>query len=355
MSVFQGVASSHPQILPKKKAPGVDFFGVDEYYYIIRSDLGCYMRSTNFHEGKDLEVFTLHNSCRGGDHYLAHEDDFFYIIKGNDYRRVTNLNKDYGAKVSKLHPKCRGGDFYLSSFDHFYIIFQSKGIYRKVKHLDTAEGAVDYHLHAKCKNGLYYWGLKNAYYFLKPVDKWGVQYYRTTNFQSNTNAVTYSIHADVVNFLPGGLGITHGSSFGRWEAFKTITNDLNSPVTWTKKITKKVGYEKQKMSTIEKNWKVSMSTSAEAGGLTAAITKYQFSIASDFGGSQVNTDQEKWSEATEVEESISVTLQPKETMYVWQYQLGLGKEAVLFCRSMKFTKTSKPPTEIPLPPSKPPK
>lgn len=340
------------QIVPKKNAPGVDFCGVDEYYYIVRSDLGCYMRSTNFNEGKDLEVFSLHNSCRGGDHYLAHDDDLFYIIKGDHYRRVSNMNQDKDSVVYSLHPNCRGGDHYLSAFGNFYIIYQGKGIYRRVNNMNTDEEAVEYTLHPECRNGLYYWGIKNYYYFVKPHDKWGIQYFRTTNFHENIDAVTYSFHADVVNFLPGGLGITQGISSGQWEAVKTITNDSSSPVAWNKKITRKVGYTKQKMSSVEHNWKISISASYQSGALTEAIAKYQFSLSTEYGGKAVNTEQEDWSEATEVEESISVTLQPDEKLYVWQFQLSMGKETVLFCRDMKFTNNSTPPTEIPLPPSK---
>ncbi|XP_066487359.1 uncharacterized protein [Tiliqua scincoides] len=340
------------QIVPKKKAPGVDFCGVDEYYYIVRSDLGCYMRSTNFNRGYDLEVFSLHNSCRGGAHYLAHQDDLFYIIKGDHYRRVSNMNQDWDAAVYTLHPNCRGGDHYLSAFGKFYIIFQGRGIYRRVKDLNTDEDAVEYTLHPNYKDGLYYWGVKDYYYFVKPCDEWGVQYFKCTDFHQSLDAVTYSFHADVVNFLPGGLGITQGISFGKWEAIKTISNDSSSPITWNKKITRKVGYEKHKMSSIEHNWKISVSTTYQSGTLTEALAKFQFSLSAEYGGKYVNTEQEDWSEATEVEESITMTLQPQQEMYIWQYELGMGKESVLFCRDMKFTDDSSPPTDIPFPASK---
>ncbi|KAJ6651867.1 hypothetical protein lerEdw1_015972 [Lerista edwardsae] len=341
------------QIVPKYKAPGVDFCGVDTYYYIVRSDAGCYMRSTNFNKGAELDVFSLHNSCRGGDHYLAHEDDLFYIIKEEHYRRVSNMNEDTGAVVYRLHHNCQGGDHYLSAFGHFYIIFQNRGVYRRVLNMNTDEDAVEYTLHPNCRDGLYYWGTKENFYFVKPYDKWGAQYFRCTDLHQSSEAVTYSFDADVVNFLPGGLGITHGISFGRWEALKTISNDSNTPITWNKKITKKVGYTKKRMSSVESNWKIHMSASYQPGLLTELAAKYQFSLSAEYGGKSVNTLQEDWSEVTETEESISLTLQPQEKVYVWQYQLGLGQESVLFCRSMKFTNDSRPPTEIPLPPSKP--
>ncbi|MGH0170751.1 UNVERIFIED_CONTAM: hypothetical protein FKN15_071502 [Acipenser sinensis] len=339
------------KIVPKNKAPGVDFCGVKQYYYIVRSDLGCYMRSSNFHEGRDLSVFSLHQSCRGGDFYLAHQDDLFYIIKGNEYRRVTNMNTDSGAEVFSLHPNCQGGDHYLSAFGNVYIIFQSKGTYRRTSNMNKDSDGVDFPLHSACRDGLYYWGIDSYYYFIKPDDKWGVQYYKCTNFNTNQDPDTFSFHSDVVNFLPGGLSISQGSAFGRWENIKTISNDSAQPVKWTKKITKKVGYTKEKMSSMEHNWKISMSATYQAGDLTAAFAKYQFSLSAEYGGRSINTEKEDWSEAMEVEESIEMTIQPNEKVYIWQYNLGFGKESVLFCRDLKITKTSTPPTEIPLPPS----
>uniref|UniRef100_A0A803K4X0 Uncharacterized LOC116407773 n=1 Tax=Xenopus tropicalis TaxID=8364 RepID=A0A803K4X0_XENTR len=338
-------------IVPKNEAHGVDFCGVDKYYYIVRSDLNCYMRSTNFNKGEDLDIFTLHPSCRDGDHYLAHEDDFFYIIKGTSYRRVTNMNKDDDAVVYSLHPNCQGGDHYLSAFGNYYIIYQSRGVYRRTKNMNKDEDSVEYTLHPNCKNGLYYFGTKDYYYFVKPHDEWGLQYYKTTNFHNDEDSQTFSFHPSVINFLPGGLAITKGPSFGTWECIKTISNDSDTPVTWSKKITKKVGYEKAKMSSIGHNWKISLTTSMETGGLLALIAKAQFSLSTEYGGSKVNTESENWTQATEVEESMTITLQPNKSMYIWQYQVGLGSKAVLHCRDTRYKSDPTPPTDNPLPPA----
>ncbi|XP_061446206.1 uncharacterized protein LOC133366756 [Rhineura floridana] len=341
-----------PTIVPKSKAPKVDFCGVDEYYYIIRADLNVYMRSTNFNKGKDLSVFNIHQACQDGDHYLAHEDDFFYVIKGNFFRRVSNLNKDSGAIVQPLHPNCCGGDHYLSAFGHFYIIYQSKKTYRKVTNLSTDGDAVEYTLHPNCRNGLYYWGIKNYYYFVVPHDKWGIQYFRCTDFAHNENSETFSFHNDVIPFLPGGLSITHGPAYGRWEAIKTLNNDSKTPITLKKSISKKVGYSKEKMQSVENSWNISMSYTYQTGTLMEALCKQQLSLSAEYGGKSVNATKENWEEATEMTEEIELTLQPGEKVYIWQYKLGLGKDDILFCRDMKFDDDANPPTEIPLPPAR---
>ncbi|KAK7153530.1 hypothetical protein R3I94_007037 [Phoxinus phoxinus] len=338
-------------IIPKNKTKGTDICGVKDYYYIIRSDLGCYMQSSNFNKGYGTTIFSLHPSCQNGDHYLGSEDSYFYIIKGNSYRRVTNLTTDSDAEVYSLHPNCRGGDHYLSAFGKFYIIFQERGTYRRTTNMNYDSEAVEYDLHPNCRNGLYYWGLPDHYYFLKPVSDSEVKYYKGTNFNKDECTAVYSVHPDVVNFLPGGLSVTIGPAFGIWENIKTITNVGNTPETRQEKIKKKFGYDKQKMSQITHNWKIAMSTSGESEALAKLIAKLQFSFSAEYGGSHVSTEKESWTEVTEEEEQLTFQLKPNESLHLWQYKLGLGKEPVLFCRDLKIDDVPNPPTEIPLPPA----
>ncbi|KAG7323157.1 hypothetical protein KOW79_012859 [Hemibagrus wyckioides] len=336
-------------IVSKSKAKGVDFCGVSDNYLIVRSDLGCYLYSTNFHQGLGLTVYSLHPSCQGGDHYLAYDDSTFYIIKGNSYRRVSDMSKDLDAEVNELHKNCQGGDNYLSAYGKFYIIFKDRGVYRRTTDMSKDSDAVEYPLHPNCKDGLYYWGTKQYSYFLKPKGEWGIQYHKTDNLNKDTYASTYSVHPDVLNFLPGGLAITQGPAFGKWELIKTISNDSETPLHWQKKITQKVGYTKSKSSSIEHNWKISMSTTYQSGILTEGISKYQFSLSAEYGGQSVNTEEESWEEATETEESLDLTLQPHTKMFIWQYKLGFGKKDVLFCRDLIFDDDPNPPSTIPLP------
>ncbi|XP_056094792.1 uncharacterized protein LOC130073418 [Rhinichthys klamathensis goyatoka] len=336
-------------IIPKRKMKGVDFCGCRTNYFIIRSDLGCYMRSSDFKQGSDLSILALHPACQHGDHYFG-DYDWFYIIKGDDYRRVTDLSEDTDSSVYTLHPNSRGGDHYLAAFGWFYIIFQEKGTYRRTADLSYDSRSEEFLLHPNCRDGLYYWGLPDHYYFLKPASKWGVEYYKGTNFNEDKRTGVYSVHPDVLNFLPGGLSITNGPAFGRWENIKTASNDSPTPVTWQRKVTKKVGYNKEKMSQMTHNWKIAASTTVSSGDLTGLIAKCQFSFSAEYGGSSVNTEKENWNEETMVEEQLSFELKPNERLYLWQYQLGLGSEPVLFCKDLKITDQPNPPTEVPLPP-----
>ncbi|XP_053216183.1 uncharacterized protein LOC128398944 [Podarcis raffonei] len=348
----QGLSAPNPKevhgILPKSKTKGVDFCGVDKYYYIVRSDLGCYLRSTNFNEGKDLDIFGLHNSVRGGDHYLAHSDDLFYVIKGDSYRRVTNLNTDSDSVVSTLHPNCQNGDHYFSHDKYFYIIFKKKGVYRRVTNMHEDLNVVQKPLHPKAKDGLYYWGIKDHIYLVKPNSKWGVEYYRMDDF-SNANPSTFSFHASVLNFLPGGVSINHGKAFGVWQPVKTFSNNAKISAAWEQQIVKKVGYEKKEMHSMENNWKVSSSVTVGAEGLTKLLLTAQISLTAEYGGTKIDSKDEVWSDATEVSEKVSFTLPPNTNIYFWQYKLGLGKSDILYCRDLAFTDNSNPPTYVPLP------
>ncbi|XP_067300948.1 uncharacterized protein [Pseudorasbora parva] len=336
-------------IIPRSKAKGTDICLAGKHHYIIRSDLGCYMKTTDVKEGLNISIWSLHPACQNGDHYLGGDEGIFFIIKGNSFRRVTDLTRDTNAKVYSLHPNCRGGDHYALTKNYYYIFFQEKGTYRRTTdmHLDT--NGLEYKLHPNCRNGLYYWDC----YFIKPASEWGYEFCGCRDFRKDEFFGVYSVHPDVLTFLPGGLSVTKGPAFGRWENIKTITNDSNTPVTWQKKITKKVGYNKEKMTEITHNWKIATSASAESGDLASSIAKAQFSFSIEYGGSHVSTDKESWEEATEEEEQLSVDLKPNESVYLWQYRLGIGKEPVLFCRDLKIDDVPNPPTEVPLPSAKP--
>ncbi|XDV31372.1 hypothetical protein PO909_034076 [Leuciscus waleckii] len=259
-------------IIPKSKTKGIDICGAGKYYYIIRSDLGCYMKIGSINRGSDISIFSLYLACKNGDHYLGASGKFF-------------------------------------------IIFQERGTYRETTNINTDSDAEEYKLHPSCRNGLYYWGLSNDCFFLKPVSDWGVEYYKGTDLSNDECVGVYSVHPDVLNFLPGGLTVTIGPSFDNWENMKTITNDSNTPVTWQKKINKNAGYDKEKMSQITHNWKIATSSLIESGEHAKLILKLHLFF---FGDSHANTKNESCKEMIEVEEQLTFELKPNKSLYLWQ-------------------------------------
>ncbi|XP_065270283.1 uncharacterized protein LOC135886485 [Emys orbicularis] len=339
-------------LVPRKDSLGTDVFRDDNGDCIVRSDLGCYLQTKDFLErGHDIKIRRLHPACQGGDHYVGNrQESNIYIIKGSSYRVVRDLSTDKGAQIFELHPRCRGGDHYGRAGWTFFIIFQNQGEIRWVTNLRTAEGEKTFVLHPECCKGLYYFGIDQYLALIKMDEKWGAHFYLYPDASKDKLDSFFSIHPDVLNFFPGGLTLTKGISTCGWECIKTLHNNSDSPITWSDKVTRKVGYAKQKMSTIEHNWSISTEMSIGAGDLTKLITQLQFSLKAEYGGRSIRTEQEDWNEAREEEESIQVTLEPQKNLHIWQYQLGIGQEPILFCRDIQFTKENKPPDRIPLPP-----
>lgn len=335
----------YPEIVPKsaEDARGIDFCGSGDYYYIIRSDLGAYMRSKNFNEGEDIKIYSLSLACQWGDHYLA-TSDYYYIIKGNEYRRVTNMNTDHDAVVYSLHPNCRGGNYYYSACGNYYIVFADKGVYRRVDNMNTDEGAVEYKIHEAFRDGVYFWGTSDYVYSLKQAVKWGVSYHRTTNMNTDENPVTFSFHESVLNFIPGGLAQTEGKAFGYWQNIKSFANNTDVPVNWERTIKKTVGFNRSEMSSIEHNWSIHLGAEYQSGILSEAICKYQFSVKAQYGGKSINSEQQQWSNLIEESETLSLQIPPHSEIYIWQYQMGFGQEKPnLFSPNLEITEDSNPP------------
>ena len=342
---------NYAEIVPKsaKEARGIDFCGTKHYSYIIRSDLGVYMRSTNFNEGNDIQIYSLSSACRWGDHYLATSGyagyTDYYIIKGNEYRRVTDMNEDKDAVVYSLHPNCQGGSHYYSAFGNYYIVFADRGIYRRVENMNTGKGVVEYSIHDVFRDGLYVWGTNDYVYCLKQAGKWSVPYHRSTNMNLDENPVTFSVHKSVLDFIPGGIAQTDGKAFGYWHNIKYLANKTDLTLNYEKIITKTVGFNRSKMSSIEHDWSIKIGANYQSGLLSEAISKYQFSLKAQYGGKSVNTQQQQWTNITEESETLNLHIPPQSQVYIWQYQMGFGQEKNLFSPNLEITEDSNPPDE----------
>ena len=206
------------KIVPKREAKGIDFCGTRTKLYIVRSDLGQYLVTSDFNKGTDLSIRYLHPDCRGGDHYLSYlhsNFSYFFIVYGDHYRRVTDLSTAADMTGdTQLHEKCRGGDCYLATSDlrgftvvpSFIIVFSEKGMYRVVSDLGTAKNMKEYKLHDECKGGLYYcaakyfWSGQLWYYFVKQeAGEFRLHY--TKNLRTNSRGATQLFHPSVMTFL----------------------------------------------------------------------------------------------------------------------------------------------------------
>ena len=123
---------------------------------IIRSNLGCYMKSGgSLDHQQELPICPLNPSCVGGDHYLC-AGNTFYIIRGDSFICVTDLTQPGSQIIMKqLAHICKNGHHYLSVRGKFCVIFTERKEYLIVSNLNTGADA----RHGTIvKENLYYYG-----------------------------------------------------------------------------------------------------------------------------------------------------------------------------------------------------
>ena len=351
-------------------AKGVDICGTEDYVYIIRSDLGCYMKCSGYLDapkgihGQRFEIYPLHPSCAYGDHYLCGPDGF-YIIKNNQFIIVNDLSAPTTIPVVSQHlsQNCQNGENYAYNLGSF-IITTTSGEYILTSDLTSSStppkkrGIVN---PVYLKYGKYFFGARNQIIVItqnpnwKKQDNpnWGVVFTLTSDLSSSGK--DYFVYPDAINFLPGGISVALGTTAPKWKLLQSFTNSKDgAPLSWSEKITQTIGFNKSRFQSIEQNWNVtnslSMGTKFGFDYIVQTAVEVQFSLTDSFGGASIQSEQEDWNETYTVEEELSTTIQPGKSVYIWQFSLGLkGTGDVLFCRDLQITNTSTPPTKIPLP------
>lgn len=322
-------------MVPSKKVPDIHIFSTRAGDVAVRPDLHCYLLLPSTPTSPCAELRPLHPSVWGGKHYFSSRwHDSIYVITGNKFTEAQDLSVGPSRQARNLHPSCCGGQHYFAATGGFVIIL-SQGTSTAVKDLATGEPVP----------GLY------------PGHQWSeekvgsIRSYLYWHLWDNFSGRFFTLHPNILSFLPGGLGLAKGPAFGAWKLLTALHNYSDIPVTKSHRLFRMVGYAKEKLADVGRGWTASLPDSPEPGGVLVALAKAQFALPSQYGGMGLDTEQEEWEEAREEEETLEVALQPSEVAYTWQYQLGLGKDAILFCRGIQVTNSSDPPYEVPLPPS----
>ncbi|XP_072833061.2 uncharacterized protein LOC110091392 isoform X1 [Pogona vitticeps] len=331
-------------VVPRTVSPGTDIFTTRHGSFIVRSDLGYYLQTLDFSLGEDIKVSDLHPACRGKDHYVGDPTGSdIYLIHGDSFCKALDLNSEPPSSVLPLHSSCQGGDHYASCEGRFFIFFLKRGVVLSVADLATGAAPKEVSLEPAFLDGLYYYGADAKHVACLRMDEENHLHGHLFVIPVGQKE-SFSVHPDVVSFLPGGLAVTYGAAFGAWECLKLISNATSLPMPSSHEITRKVGYSKQPFV---RNYHVCGSVDPDS--LAISLLQSQFSLCVAYGGMGVRTEQEEWEEVAEEGEPLRVILQPRQKLYWWHYQLGLGKEPLLFCRSLKITRSPSPPTHIPLP------
>ena len=355
-------ATDLTKIVPRNKAKGIDFCGQESYQYIIRSDLGCYMKAYHVRDGDDpVTIHPLHPTCAWGDHYMA-TPNHFYIIKGDECRIVEDLRTGANPKTIKLHQHCRNGDFYMAQSSNSFFIIKLSG-YRClcVKDLEKGLEGRDWRrregeekkLHADCIKGHYYWATTKYFYFLKPISKWSLEYHRTKDLCTNKKGRVFPVYPPITTFLPGGLAVIMGPAIGKWELIKTIDNrNGNAVFNFTGAVMRKNGYKKQALHSVQSNWAISAQEGLTTEKVATAAFKQLFSLPPKHGGCEFDGTEEDWTEAQEVKgDDDVIVVSAEQCIYIWQLKIGMGKgeqyQDIFYTQQVKITDTLIPPPGLP--------
>lgn len=331
-------------IVPRAGTPGTDVFATPDGFFVVRSDLGCFLRAPAGPAPAGAEICRLHPACRGGDHYVGEASGAAVcILRGEAFQRTADLGAAPGPEAFPLHPACRGGDHYVSGGGRFVVLFLARGVALSVADLSTGAGAEETPLDPAARCGLYYYAPDATRLALLRVD---AQRGLCTQVGSGSGpGEVLPVPAAVASFLPGGLALVHGAAFGAWECIQRLENDTDGPLPGSYELSRPVGYVEQKWA----DWTFSPAGAPAPTDLAGALLRAQFALPPAYGGLGLRTEQEEWEAAAEEGEELRIILQPRQKLYWWQYRLGLGARPVLFCRSLKVTRSLAPPDLLPLP------
>jgi len=340
--------SDYLQIVPKNSsyARGIDICASKKYVYIIRSDLGLYMRTTSINQGSDMEVFKLHDALAWGDGYMLDDKGkWFYIVKGDTIHYCKDLTSDKDGKTKTLLSPYQGGDYYFCGESTFYVLFGSsfRSTDNMYKHSRYDWGSMA----SAFNDGIYFWCQQSCINCLVQPGEWGPTYTYNYNPVTTGARTGNTISMDVVNFLPGGVAQSNGKSYGNWQLLKSQANDLDSSYDWTYHIGLQAGFNYSVMSSITNSWNINANASMDSGTLTKLLCQFQFSLDVQYGGSKTNTTSADWNVLGTIDSTIEKTIQPGEAVYVWQYQMGFADpKTCLFYDNTVVTDDPNPPEDL---------
>ncbi len=323
------------KLVPHSEISNCDIISIDrdDTFYVIRPDLDLYITSSNFNTGANITVRNLHVSSKGN-HYVARNHEF-YIIKSKTYRRVEDMRSDKAGKKLTLHKKCQDGDHYMCTHSQFYIIKGQTVL--QVSDMQRAADAREFTLHPKCRGGLYYWSRGKCFYFLKPGGESGFEYCRTTSLESASNFVVLSMSMDIVRFLPGGLAFEMPSSTRLEQIHAADNTKGSSEKKFTQSFTVKKGHVTKKETLIEHNWNIKIEKKINSGLLTDALVKSQLSLSAEYGGKNISTNSEEWSDERSESIVFDVTVPAGECKALYQAVHSVGQDLKIFGMDLKFS------------------
>jgi len=343
-----------PKIVPKTSsdAKGIDICRTSDYIYIVRSDLGCFLRTKDLSVGGDVKAFKLNDNCMWGDAYMHDEYGPFYIIFGDQVRSCKHLGQFDDDTYNSLDDKCKGGDHYFCWSTEFVVV---KGLYsQSFSGLFPTKYPVnpitpELPLPSMMTNGLYYWGDKYSY-CLKPEDSKVTYNYCVELGIDYNKGLNQFMPKDVIRCLPGGVAQVLGPAWGKWVLAATQPNDSDNAMI-LHQYPINTGFTHFGVDDLTDSWDIE-----DTPDILTGLLKYQFKIDPSFGGVGIDTSDFTW-EDYPCNENVpingNVQIPPNEVGYIWMLTLGFGDcvpwtrndpgTTVLICPKLQLTLSSEEP------------
>lgn len=344
---------------------GYDIFAQKESVYIVRSDIGYYLRvKGNLGTEEKAKINPLHYALADANAYVgfyggneqwvgvAIWDEQYSVHDDWEKGDPTGRYYDIGSEEAKngdfyfaIDPKGLSKQVYVIKENNFYI-------FNSLKDSESIGGGeLPEYIQEMKEYIVAFWAKQEYIYFLVSNEETGPVIYRTKSLYDSEPSITKSAPSvGVKNFLIGGLTAElGGGSSVDWEevsfAFPFCNNTYLGEIAVpevTESIT--IGSLKEKSSSFEKYWEVSSTVSA---GVEAGIYSAQMELTSTFGGSSTKTSLQQWS--TEETSSIvlgkGINLEQGECINYWQGVMYLNGEKVLTTgiRATNGEKPTEPP------------
>ncbi|EAY26901.1 hypothetical protein, partial [Microscilla marina] len=200
---------------------GYDIFSTRKYVYIVRTDLGCFLRAKKLGGSNTTksEIFPLNEALGNAKHYVGYTNR-----KGEDSKRCAvwentySTHKNFGDAKGKVKdigsPLAKNGDHYfaLSTEEMGKVVYVIKGFkYYVFKSLSSTKTLNEGVLPKKLQSDVVaFWGRKKYIYILKNTKERGPLIYRATasilnNMKPQLSSTVSAPNIGVRNFLIGGL------------------------------------------------------------------------------------------------------------------------------------------------------
>ncbi|XP_030395412.1 uncharacterized protein LOC115637951 [Gopherus evgoodei] len=158
-------------IVPRAHSPGTDVFATPQGFFIVRSDVGCFLQAPECHSPEAVEIWSLHPACRGGEHYVGDAaGSSVCILQGNPFHQTMDLSAAPSPDALPLHPMCCGGDHYASWSSRFSVIFLARSVVLSVADLTMGVEAEEMPLKLASCHGLYYYACDATHLAFLGVD-----------------------------------------------------------------------------------------------------------------------------------------------------------------------------------------